>query len=276
MKTFKNNNAIIDKAECKKRMLNILREFHSFCLSHNLKYSIWYGTAIGAIRHRGFIPWDDDIDVVMPRDDYDILLSLYKNNDDFQLFNDLNKNYHILYAKLCDAHTCSYSTNSLENTGVFIDIFPLDYTNGNPKTLNKINKIVCKMRYKNIRIKKTSFSYNVVSTKQRIKSVMYQCVIPIRKFLYNYSFLRRRLYNYIYSNKGNWLSCLVFPDGQHYLYDKDFFDDTVFVDFEGLKVLVTKEYDKNLHKVYGNYMIPPKESERYQHSNYSFYLKQSL
>ena len=106
--------------DMKKIMVSILLDFHFFCQQYNLKYSVWYGTAIGAIRHKGFIPWDDDIDVVMPREDYNFFCNNY-HSDEFELFTDKTKNYKFPYGKICSKNTYSISKTTNEHFGVFID-----------------------------------------------------------------------------------------------------------------------------------------------------------
>ena len=112
---------------------DILNVFHDVCLKNNLKYSLIFGTLLGAARHKGFIPWDDDIDVIMPREDYEKLLSIWekevpegyliqnkRTNDDFtQNFSKIRKN-HTTFIQDEIEKTKKY------HTGVFIDIFPAD------------------------------------------------------------------------------------------------------------------------------------------------------
>lgn len=112
------------------RLLLLLDFFHNFCKENSLKYYAIGGTALGAMRHTGFIPWDDDLDVAMPRADYEKLRQLRKQKDTGEFvfeFPGENKDFVYTFAKMYDT-----STTLIENTryktkrGVFIDIFPLD------------------------------------------------------------------------------------------------------------------------------------------------------
>ncbi|MGN9039731.1 LicD family protein [Collinsella bouchesdurhonensis] len=107
----------------------ILRYFDKKCRENNLSYMLAYGTALGAVRHKGFIPWDDDIDVAMPREDYKKLSELLKNDDGrFQIRGIENDTSYHHYMKLVDSTTlCKESyIRSSESIGVWIDIFPME------------------------------------------------------------------------------------------------------------------------------------------------------
>lgn len=116
--------------EIQLKLLDMLKWFHEFCIENKLRYYALGGTMLGAIRHKGFIPWDDDIDVGMPREDYDKMIELVidKQDEKYRLEKPLqNKDFVYQYCKLYDT-----STTLVENTryktkrGVYLDIFPLD------------------------------------------------------------------------------------------------------------------------------------------------------
>ena len=118
--------------ESKKLALQGLVRFREICEEHGLRYYLGDGTLLGCIRHKGFIPWDDDIDVLMPREDYDklILLSDKIENSDWKLMShEIDKNYLRPWMKLTNKNTVLYPKrfNSGLTYGVMIDIFPLDY-----------------------------------------------------------------------------------------------------------------------------------------------------
>ena len=133
-----------------KLSLNILENFIQFCDENNLNYFLIVCSLLGAIRHKGFIPWDDDVDVGMPRKDYNQFLKLgatYFTETRFFLqtpFSD--KNYGLSYSKLLDRHTFIEEKNSINNArkGVFIDIFPFDQIPSNPTDQDKQ---ISKFRY---------------------------------------------------------------------------------------------------------------------------------
>lgn len=113
--------------------LDILQDVHSFCEQHNIVYSIAYGSLIGAIRHKGFIPWDDDIDIIMPRPDFERFLNEYKS-DKFELVSPHSNDSYIAYGRVCDnKRTISQSGIPWcsKDVGVWIDLFPVDGVSDN-------------------------------------------------------------------------------------------------------------------------------------------------
>lgn len=82
--------------------LGIRKDVHEFCMANHINYSLAYGTLIGAIRHKGFIPWDDDIDIVMPRPDYDRFCRTYKSQAGYEIFSPIQGNSYLGYTRVCD------------------------------------------------------------------------------------------------------------------------------------------------------------------------------
>ena len=135
-------------SEVKQIELDILKNFASFCNEHNLNYVLAYGTLLGCIRHNGFIPWDDDIDVFMLRDDYEKLLSmknLFEDKFSKLKFKNLgDKDYPFGFLKITD-DTTRVEEKEIESKyqyGIWIDIFPLDKVSADKKKhLRNIKKI---------------------------------------------------------------------------------------------------------------------------------------
>lgn len=116
--------------EVKKYIFNILIDFDEFCNNYNLDYSLAGGTLLGAARHKGFIPWDDDIDVYMPRKDYEFLLKKYNKwgkNKGYKIISAANDGFYMMIAKIIDTKTIAVEKNRTEKIGVWIDILPVDY-----------------------------------------------------------------------------------------------------------------------------------------------------
>lgn len=116
--------------EAKKIELDILSYIDDFCKKNNIEYFINYGTLIGAVRHKGFIPWDDDIDISMTRENYDKFIEYYKNDKSkYKLLAlETNKHYFNNFAKIVDSTTRIDNTRIYKSypSGIFIDIFPMD------------------------------------------------------------------------------------------------------------------------------------------------------
>ena len=114
--------------EIKKIELDILIYIDSLCKQNHLRYFLCGGTLLGAIRHKGFIPWDDDIDISMPRPDYDKLISLIGSNSSYMVLTPANCDFYYNFAKVVDTRTtlCEIDNTPIKNMGVYIDIFPLE------------------------------------------------------------------------------------------------------------------------------------------------------
>ena len=133
--------------EIKEIEFELLKKFDSFCKENNVRYFLSNGTLLGAVKYKGFIPWDDDIDVLVPREDYDSLIELFHDDGRYKLFAfERNAEYRYPFAKFCDMRTRKAEGN-IDNgvaLGVDIDIFPLDAWNGDigsaKKEVRYINK----------------------------------------------------------------------------------------------------------------------------------------
>ena len=117
----------VSDSELKTIELEILREVAAFCDAHGVRYYLACGTALGAVRHDGFIPWDDDIDLALPRPDYERFLSLFRSEKHTVLDSRFDDRYPYAFAKVSDNATCL--VENIEQPfpmGVYIDLFPID------------------------------------------------------------------------------------------------------------------------------------------------------
>jgi len=120
---------ILTLSEIQTRSLAILQIVHNFCEKHGIKYSLAYGTLIGAVRHQGFIPWDDDIDIIMPRPDYERFVSMF-NAPGLGLLCEKDRKYYLNYCRVFDKVRTGCKTRlpvgKNDTGGVWIDVFPAD------------------------------------------------------------------------------------------------------------------------------------------------------
>lgn len=255
--------------------LEILEKFHQICEDNNLTYYLAYGTLLGAIRHKGFIPWDDDIDVWMPREDYKIFCNI---------MNDRKHNFHNL--KLCgreNTENYSFYITRLSNMdfkyitteenmkdidiGIFIDIYPLDnYCNSKIDGDNLLNKIHIINYGYNIYNNAYSISKNIPLVFKKIIHIAYR-IFYGKKYaqLVNNKIERIILENTtkedVYIGVPSW-------DNFYLNFEKKDFIEKVKVEFEGKHFWIPKGYDNILKRIYNNYMTLPPKSARIPHHNY--------
>lgn len=251
-----------------------LRALHDFCEEHNLTYYLSDGTLLGAIRHKGMIPWDDDADVCMPRKDYDRLLTLVNELPDPYILGhfSLDKNYIYPFIKFMNKNTEIIEMfGSIEyRAGVWVDIFPLDKTYKNiylRKLHFKLTNIVrvlfeLKIReYQNPDKKENKAKYKV---KKVIKRMIYLTLKPLsNNLLFK---IMDKLASHLQNKKSNIVGNLYTFIGINASHDKVFFKSRFLTEFDGHKLYAPIGYDKYLSNLYGDYMTPPPSSERQTHN----------
>lgn len=187
---MKKNHKKIDLNELHKTQLEMLKEFDQLCNDNNLTYFLTGGTLLGSVRHQGFIPWDDDIDLGMPREDYIKLQKIFEKNDEkyFLQHFDSDPYFGIPISKLRRKNTY-YPEKVLKNNqghkGVFIDIFPWDYI---PKNIFKkiFQKLLLKPLKRMVLIKKNYSLTNKEKSKQILNGIlkMVSVVIPTKMLIF--------------------------------------------------------------------------------------------
>ena len=140
----------ITQTEQKEILLDMLKYVDEICKKNNIKYFLYGGTLIGAIRHKGFIPWDDDLDICVPYKDYRKLITLLKQDNKYNVHNPYdNEDYYYFFTKLTDKRTILIEDNynRIKDMGVFLDIFPFYHL---PDSIEEYNKLYKKKKKKNI------------------------------------------------------------------------------------------------------------------------------
>ena len=254
--------------EIKKEALNVLCEFDKICRENNLKYSLAYGTLLGAIRHKGFIPWDDDIDVIMPRNDYEKFVKLKSNNEYVVKDYRYSSKYYYSYAKFINSNIpIKESYRCDKNLGIFIDIFPVDFFSNEESVKNKLNEY----------IKKDKFLYmigNKPNKKQSLfKNIFYFCfrllIFPFRKRI----LLKNDKRKISYQNSKSLYFAYIGATSNEQYFEVESWNNLIDVDFEEKKFKAFANYDYVLTKMYGDYMKLPSVEQQISNHNYIAYYK---
>ena len=248
--------------------LMILKDLISFCEENDLTYFMYAGSLLGTIRHGGFIPWDDDLDVVMLREDFEKFKKLYSSNEKYELLTiESEKDYCYMFAKLSLKNTRfeeEWAKHLDFTIGINIDIFVLDdLSNSKFKRSYQI---------------KRSFLYNrlLVTSRIKVDDLPFISKFVSHSMYYILNFLNvtpaklnRKCLNFLNSyadvNSEQVFDFSANANEYPLVYDKNDFKEVKKVKFEDIQVNVPKNYDKILTELYGDYMELPPEEERYNH-----------
>ena len=260
--------------------LNLLKVFDKFCSERNIRYSIAGGTLIGAVRHGGFIPWDDDIDIIVPRTDYDKLLQYkedlefpYKIESPYDKREKYDEPYNFAYAKLFDLRTTliEFPETKRVSSHVYIDIFPSD---GMPREKKDIEKHY-KKAHKLILIRSVANAsyYRSKMKESGAKVYFWKMIYAINNFLpqgFFFKMLDKHCRKYSIENTKN-MGVIVAGYGIKECIDQDVFFPLKRITFDGVDVSVMNNYDAFLRQLYGDYMQLPPESKRKANHYYEAY-----
>ena len=271
-------NREINIEELKQIQLELLETLANYCDDHGLTYYLAYGTLLGAVRHKGYIPWDDDIDIMMPRGDYETLIaefnkSIQRSSISVVSF-EIDSEYYLSFAKLINTSTVIEETvNSDYSIGVYVDIFPLDKLGNDYGKAEKIVKRAC--LYNGIlTIKNLTFRKGIAWYKNAILAAGRLIALPISrgKLIRMINKLGR---NFDDNSQSIYLGDLtqVQPGSFCIVLESEWFSETGKAMFEGRGYNVPTGYDALLKKQYGDYMQLPPDSERVTHHEFRAWYK---
>jgi lipopolysaccharide cholinephosphotransferase len=263
----------ITPTESKQLMIEILEAYAKFCDQHQLRYYLTYGTLLGAVRHQGFIPWDDDVDVMMPRPDYEKFLDLTKNGlgpkmkvDSFKM----NPNYIYPYAKVIHEDTLVIEEFYNYNTGVYIDIFPVDGLPTDPTERAKHYQKMAKTR----KFHSLAFRHKT-HWDNPIKNLRMKILIQLIHLYGDHRVLKHidDLAKSIDYELSDTVGIIVWGYGGREACLKEELSSSMDLPFETLTLKAPQNTDSWLSQVYGDYMTtPPLDKRSSTHINTIFWL----
>lgn len=266
-----------DRKKYNAKLIGILKKIMAICEENSIQWFVGYGGCIGAIRHKGCIPWDDDIDVCMPRPDYDKFVEICKKTDlgnyELAVINETDPYYFEHVVRVFDKNsTILFDTWQKHVSGIFIDVFPIDgAANGEVKKnlsrfifwqkISRFSHLVYP-KYKREEILKAgglSGYFAIIITSMFRKPIQKQSIRKIEKIIRKYSFENSQyclFYDAIYGMKN------VVP--------KKWIEETIWVPFEDVQVRIPKYYHEYLTHIYGDYMTPPPVEKRDDRHAFAF------
>lgn len=259
--------------------LGILKDFIHVCEENNIAYFCDDGTALGALRHKGFIPWDDDIDIAVLREDYDKLISVFQSDytDKYTVVSaDLYDDYPMPNTHICinDSRFTIYDERKLKcPLGIFLDIFPLDHCSQDPKAYAK-HKRKAWIFSKLLILKHIPFP--VVPFNGLAKKLAHCATATVWFFLnlfhISHRYLRKKILFYASQNNDDPTAPYSFFGGQSvnsYTYSHEDIFPLKKVPFENLEVNIANDADKILTHTFGDYMQLPPVEKRHNHFPYA-------
>lgn len=274
-------NSSLDMADIQKVSLEILKRISTICVENGFKYFLAYGTLIGAIRHKGYIPWDDDVDIMMPRPDYNRFIEYLKEHEE-ELGNlkcftpKYNEDYPYMLTRISDdRYYIEVKNEKPYGMGIFIDVYPLDgLGNSYEEAYNKLRKTtkLCSMIFLSTR---KSFHFDL--TKGFIKKTLKLPAFCVAK-LAGKRFWMNRLQNELdknYYEDSSYVGAAAWCTYPYRnIYEKGWCNETEMASYEDTSFYIPKGYDKILKTTYGDYMKLPPEKDRIYHHLYKAFKKQ--
>ena len=272
-------SSALDMKEIQEVSLEILKKVDELCIKLNLRYSLAWGTLIGAVRHHGFIPWDDDVDIHMPRPDYEKLKCYFKTHEKelapLSLFDNDTPGYPYMCARVSNNDYVIDTDNEKPcGMGIFIDIYLLDGTGDTEEEAWNYASKLCK--YPRMIFLSTR-KHLVLWTTKGIGMKIAKIFLFVYAKMMGKSYFEKHLMRLIDEDSYNhkdYVGCVSWCERPKYsVINKTEFEDMIDFQFEKYRFKGPRDYDKYLRMWYGDYMQLPPEKERIYHHLYKAYKK---
>ncbi len=259
--------------DLKKLEIGILNNIDDFCHKNKIKYWIDCGTLLGAIKYKGFIPWDDDIDIGMLREDYDKFLKLYNSNNENKRYelhaSELDKNYFFQFGKVYDTSTILYEPDEKGiKSAVYVDVFVYDNA---PDDDDKLKEMYDKRDYYN-KFRIAQLYPDLYDKSSLKKKIMRFFLNSYLKFLPKNHYTKKCINNSKRYMNDETKRVGNFTSAKRMSGNKEIFKSFIKVEFEKRKYPAPVGYDDWLKAFYGDYMQPlPKEKQVSNHTFKAYY-----
>ncbi|MBQ0047564.1 MAG: LicD family protein [Prevotellaceae bacterium] len=258
------NEANYDIRTLQNRLVPILECIDKVCKEHNLRYYLWAGTMLGAVRHKGFIPWDDDMDIAMPRKDYEVLLKHCAEwvPAPFEIIGPHNRpDYPYTFAKVEDSSTTVLERpDFLFPEGIYVDIFPIDGIvpeGSERKSLMRKYK-----RYRKMLFFRGRDPYKHGGGPKAWGGLLFNKMFSLKWILGK---LNGIMLKYKYEDCED---VIDYDSVERGIVKKAYLGEPKLYEFEGKQFLGVADYDKYLTQFYGDYMTLPPKEKQIQHNFY--------
>lgn len=248
----------------KQIQLEMLIEIDQFCRANNIKYMLAFGTLLGAIRHKGYIPWDDDVDISMPLDDMIRFKNEFKSDKLKYCDVDTEKDYEWTFSRIVHKQTYNKTGLIYKAYGVNIDLYPtIEVSSSVEENERVVSQLMT--HYKR-------YSATIKFRRRAIRLLPISSIYGFRKRVSEYRDLNHRL---LHCKNGGAFHCDAGPLEQFRLHTFSFnpFEEMVEVYFEGHKFMAPARYDEYLSTRYGDYMKLPPEDQRHPYHGGKYYWK---
>ncbi len=271
----------VDKIKYKRLLLQTYKAFSEFCNENGIHYFAAGGTMIGAVRHQGFIPWDDDIDVYMKRSNYDKFIALRNQliDTEYEIIDPSNDGYYCAMAKFSHRNSTIWEFQSIPFVyGAYIDVFVLDYEDGTWEDVTKK-----RLEY----AKKVDFFF-VCSNKHSLRGIINHISrgeikkaswFIIQKCVLSHfrSVLKKNILQLSNHARGRWLIAYTGTSGKKDIFRAEWFDENIRYPFEDAFIEVPSGYDSFLKAMFGDYMtLPSVEEQRSHHALFYYNLERRI
>ena len=260
--------------ELQLKELEMLKEVLKITERHNIRCYMLGGTFLGAVRHKGFIPWDDDVDIGMPREDYEKFAEIAQSEfkSPFRLSSFKTDENHIwFFNHVLNESVTLVRDDTIEATAVnlWIDVFPLDGMPSNPlvRCAHELRLLFLRLL---LQYSKFKTGVNMKKKRGLIDAILIKLGFVVSKICHfdvkrRLQAIERALKKYEYDKSDyvvNFMGAYRFKE----MFPRSYYEDSVLYDFEDIKLSAPRAHDEVLSQLYGDYMTPPEQSERFSHS----------